>query len=111
MSSLMAATATRVECSVSPAAHFELDQNDERIDRVLDALIADPRALGAGSVSYDGHWLSTVFQVELAAGDDLLERAVTEARAILAAALEVAGIDGQVAGVSVVEGSDSDLLP
>jgi hypothetical protein len=103
-----------MECSVTPVAHIDIDPNDDRIDVLLDALIADDRALGAYGLATgqatEGTRVSTTFQVAVP-WDGALEHAVTAAALILNDALEAAGIDARCDGCSVVEGSDQFLLP
>jgi hypothetical protein len=99
-----------VECTVSPFAHVSETIDEERLEVMLDALIADDRALGAYVLRGPaGGMLSTTFRVELPAGDDLLERARAVACAVFDDALQAAGLLPRTAGVSVAEGGEARL--
>lgn len=104
---------TVVVYSVRPVARVHADPNDERFDRLLDALLADPRALGASSITNgDDGEVSTIFQVApsfpLLSG---LDTAAILARHVFEDALAIAGFAAHVSAISVVEGDDPDQLP
>lgn len=107
----VAANRQWAECSVTVIAHVDIDGNDARIGAVIDALLADRRAVGTASLATPGDSLSSTFQVFVPTGDEPLERAVARARLIFDDAISTAGIDARTTGVSVVEGGDPDRLP
>lgn len=93
-----------------PVAHIAIDSNGPRLDAVLDALIADQRALGPYGLGTGDGPNDSVFQV-VVPRDRALKHATRLAAEILNAALAVAGIEGRCDGYSVVERDDPDRLP
>lgn len=97
-----------IEFTCSPFAPLALDGHADAMDSILDALEADPRALGVGGVGFDDKngRVSTTFQVELAGGfSDAVEAAAT----ILDDALLAANVDARTIGVTVVLGGPEGL--
>lgn len=68
-----------VEFSVSLFAYLAVDSNDVRLDHLLDALIADPRALGGGCISHGPDDVGTIFRVEVLSGDGAIANAAAVA--------------------------------
>lgn len=106
-------TVKTIEYSCRPWAVIDVDRHADAMDRILDALETDERALGAGGVGFNDKTgeVSSVFQVEVADGGRGRDRATAAAQQIFDDALRAAGLEQRTAGVSVVRGDDPDLLP
>lgn len=106
-------TTTRtIEYSCRPFASLALDDHGDAMSRILGALEADPRALGA-VVGFDDELgrVDATFQVAVGGDFATVEYASAQASIIFDAALEAAGLEQRTAGLAIVEGDDPDLLP
>lgn len=92
-------------------ANTGADENDPRFDRLLDILIADPRGLGADSITTAHGTVASTFQVEVPHYPTPNLKAADVAVDIFDRALALAGFDVQTAGFSIVEGDDPEQLP
>lgn len=109
-------TVKTIEYSCRPWAPLQLDGHADAMDRILDALEADPRALGP-VVGYDDDTgrVGAIFQVEVAEYDgdrpDTRTAAARLAGEVFDAALAAAGLEQRTRGLAIVEGDDPDQLP
>ena len=96
-----------IEFTCSPFAPLALAGHADAMDAILDALAADPRAIGA-VVGYDDKAgrVDAIFQVELARG---FSDAVETAASIFDDALLAANVDSRTVGVTVVLGGPEGL--
>jgi hypothetical protein len=103
----VAERSSQIEYSCSPFAPLGLDGHADAMDRILDALESDDRAI-APVVSFDDEVgrVDALFQVELAGG---FSDAVETAAAIFDDALLAADVDATTVGVTVVIGGPEGL--
>lgn len=95
-----------IEFSCSPWATLPVDGHADAMDRILDALEADLRALGP-VVGYDDGVcrVDAIFQVDAGGFNDAVEAAA----AIFDDALRAADVDARTVGVTVVVGGPEEL--
>lgn len=114
MSTTLATRTTEYSCR--PFAPLALDGHADAMNKILDALEADPRAIGP-VLDYDDatEQVGAIFQVEFPEvydrGEDARSVAAKLAGDIFDAALHVAGLEQRTVGLAIVEGDDPELLP
>lgn len=100
-----------IEFSCRPWTRLDMDGHGDAMDDILDALLADDRALGASGVVYDDktRQVSTTFQVLVLNSPDAMAEATIIALAVFNDALRIAGLDElSTTGISIVAGGPDD---